>query len=130
MANIDTVAEPGDDGVMSDRQTINVSVPPALEQFIRAQVDAGRFRTASEVVREGLRLLQEAEQRRLLEKWLTQGLTKSEEGELPNGVLDRARAAIRASIDAGLAEARAGQTVDGEEALARLRKKIKARRKS
>ncbi|HVS09243.1 MAG TPA: type II toxin-antitoxin system ParD family antitoxin, partial [Planctomycetota bacterium] len=43
---------------------MNVSVPASLEQFVKAQVAAGRFRTASEVVREGLRLLQEAEHRR------------------------------------------------------------------
>ena len=60
---------------MSDRQTINVSVPAALDRFLKNQVASGRFRTASEVVREGLRLLQEAEHKRLLEKWLIEGLT-------------------------------------------------------
>jgi antitoxin ParD1/3/4 len=114
---------------MSDRQTINVSVPPALDEFIRSQVASGRFRTSSEVVREGLRLLQEAEHRRLLEKWLSQGLTKAEEGGLPSGMLEQAKKSLRVSIDAGLAEVRAGQTVDGEEVMARLHKKIQARRK-
>ena len=40
---------------------MNVSIPPAQEHFVRAQVDAGRYRTASEVIREGLRLLVERE---------------------------------------------------------------------
>jgi len=129
VANIDTPAKSGDISDMSDRQTINVSVPPALDEFIRAQVASGRFRTSSEVVREGLRLLQEAEHRRLLEKWLSQGLSKSEKGVLPSGMLERAKKALRASIDAGLAEARALRTVEGEEVMARLHKKIQARRK-
>ena len=36
---------------------MNVSLTPALEQFIRRQVASGLYNNASEVVREGLRLL-------------------------------------------------------------------------
>jgi antitoxin ParD1/3/4 len=115
---------------MSDRQTMNVSVPASLEQFVKAQVAAGRFRTASEVVREGLRLLQEAEHRRLLEKWLYEGLTKSEEAELPPELLERARTHIRGLIDQGLAEARAGQLLDGPETLRRIREDLENRRRA
>lgn len=42
----------------------NVNLTPELEQFARACVDAGRYNNISEVVRSGLRLLQEAEERR------------------------------------------------------------------
>ena len=46
---------------------MNVSIPPGQEHFVRAKVDAGRYRTASEVIREGLRLLEEREHLRLLD---------------------------------------------------------------
>lgn len=113
---------------MSDRQTMNVSVPSSLEGFIKAQVAAGRFRTASEVVREGLRLLQEAEHHRLLEKWLYEGLTDSERAELAPEVLERARVHIQGLIDQGLAEARAGLLLDGPETMQRLRDELESRR--
>lgn len=107
---------------------MNVSVPSSLEGFIKAQVAAGRFRTASEVVREGLRLLQEAEHHRLLEKWLYEGLTDSERAELPPEVLERARVHIQGLIDQGLAEARAGLLLDGPETMQRLRDELESRR--
>jgi antitoxin ParD1/3/4 len=37
--------------------TINVSLTPQLEQFVRQKVDSGRYNSASEVVREALRLM-------------------------------------------------------------------------
>ncbi len=38
---------------------MNVSLTPDLEQFIQAKVETGLYQSASEVIREGLRLLQE-----------------------------------------------------------------------
>ena len=46
--------------------TLNVSLTPQLEDFIRQTVVSGRYQSASEVVREGLRLLEEREWERLL----------------------------------------------------------------
>ena len=43
------------------RTSLNVSLTPALEQFITARVSSGRYQTASEVVRAGLRLLEQTE---------------------------------------------------------------------
>lgn len=39
----------------------SVALSPHLETFIRRQVDSGRFNNVSEVVRAGLRLLEERE---------------------------------------------------------------------
>ncbi len=43
---------------------MNVSLTPELEEWIRKQVESGRYASASEVVREALRLM-DANQRRL-----------------------------------------------------------------
>lgn len=37
---------------------MNVSLTPQLDNFVGDQVQSGRYRSASEVVREGLRLLE------------------------------------------------------------------------
>jgi antitoxin ParD1/3/4 len=43
---------------------MNVSLTPELEQFVQAKVESGRYNSASEVVREALRLLEDHEQAR------------------------------------------------------------------
>lgn len=45
---------------MPSRQSLNVSLTPELAAWIAAQVASGRYRSASEVVRDALRLLQDA----------------------------------------------------------------------
>lgn len=42
----------------TQRTTLNVSLTPELNQFITSLVQSGDYKSASEVVREGLRLLQ------------------------------------------------------------------------
>ena len=42
----------------------NVSLTPELERFAKSCVEKGRYNNVSEVVRSGLRLLQDQEQRR------------------------------------------------------------------
>ncbi|MBM3540961.1 MAG: type II toxin-antitoxin system ParD family antitoxin [Alphaproteobacteria bacterium] len=44
----------------------NVHLTPELERFARECVEGGRYNNVSEVVRSGLRLLQDAEERRRL----------------------------------------------------------------
>jgi antitoxin ParD1/3/4 len=39
--------------------TMNVSLPAGLARFVEAAVDSGEYGTASEVARDGLRLLQQ-----------------------------------------------------------------------
>ena len=43
---------------------MNVSLTPDLEKFISGKVESGRYNSASEVVREALRLLEEHDQAR------------------------------------------------------------------
>jgi antitoxin ParD1/3/4 len=42
---------------------MNISLTPKLEQFIRTKVESGRYLSASEVVREALRLLEHKDKR-------------------------------------------------------------------
>ena len=41
---------------------MSVSLTPELEQFVSTKVESGRYNSASEVVREALRLLEEQDQ--------------------------------------------------------------------
>jgi antitoxin ParD1/3/4 len=43
---------------------MNVSLTPELEKFVAIKVDSGRYTSASEVVREALRLLEEHDRSR------------------------------------------------------------------
>ncbi len=43
---------------------MNVSLPRELEKFVDQKVESGRFSSASEVVRAGLRLLEEEDKRK------------------------------------------------------------------
>jgi antitoxin ParD1/3/4 len=46
---------------MATRTTLNVSLPVELGNFIAAKIASGRYASASEVVRAGLRLLEASE---------------------------------------------------------------------
>jgi antitoxin ParD1/3/4 len=46
---------------------MNVSLTSELEKFVSAKVESGRYNSASEVVREALRLLEEHDQARSLQ---------------------------------------------------------------
>lgn len=64
-------------------KTINVSLPDPLEAFVQRKVTSGGYSSASEVIREGLRLLQEydAQKLRMLRAALREGF-ESEQGPL------------------------------------------------
>lgn len=77
-------------GGMPIRTSLNVSLTPELEEFVQSRVASGRYQTASEVVREGLRLLEEREQAREtaldeLRAKLRRGAERAERGELLDG---------------------------------------------
>ncbi len=104
----------------------NVALTDEQNAFVDRLVKSGRYASASEVVRDGLRLLQQDEEARLLDKWLVKGLTPREEASIPADVLARARESIRDKVREGLEEARQGKFVDGEKFLARWKMKLEA----
>lgn len=113
---------------MAERQTMNVSLPPDQERFVRAMVAGGRYQTASEVIRDGLRMLEEAQHRRLLEKWLYEGLSDEERAQLPEGLVESARAAVRQVIDDGRRSGEEDGWLEREDVVARVARGRKSRR--
>jgi antitoxin ParD1/3/4 len=51
---------------MAREATLSVSLTSQLKSYVRAKVDSGQYESASEVVRQGLRTLQEQEERERL----------------------------------------------------------------
>lgn len=93
---------------MPGRTTLNVSLTPELSRYVERRVRSGRYQTASEVVRDALRLLEQSEQ-----------------SAVP-AVED-----LKREIEIGLAQLRRGEGTDGEaffEAVAARRKARSARR--
>ncbi|MBD2179526.1 type II toxin-antitoxin system ParD family antitoxin [Aerosakkonema funiforme] len=86
---------------------MNVSLTPELEKFVQEKVKSGRYLSASEVVREALRLLQEQDQIRQLR-------------------LEK----LRKELMMGIEQLDRGEGVDGEKVFASLREKIRKARES
>ena len=82
-----------------------------------------------QMVREGLRLLEENEHRRLLEKWLYEDLSAQELEQLPIEIKDRAQAYFRNLVKEALEDINAGRVVDGPTAMRRLREELEAHAK-
>jgi len=76
---------------------MNVSLTPELEQLVHLKVRTGRYTSASEVVREALRLMDERDQAQALH-----------------------RNAMRQRIAAGMSSLRAREGVDGDGFLATI----------
>lgn len=86
---------------------MNVSLTPELEKFVSTKVESGRYNSASEVVREALRLLEQQDQARA-----------------------RQLAEFNRELGHRLESLDRGQRVDPAEARVRLQRKSEARRKS
>ena len=86
---------------------MNVSLTPELERFVQEKVHSGRYTSASEVVREALRLLEEHEKVRAAQL-----------------------AEFREESDRRLASLERGEGIDGATALAQLRQRSPARRQA
>lgn len=89
---------------------MNVSLTPELEAFVRAKVEGGRYNNASEVVRDALRRMEQAE--RLYEEklaWLKAELQKGQDdidaGRFSERTIDEIVAAVDAEFDAPAARA-------------------------
>lgn len=91
---------------MPIRTSLNVSLTPELEQFVQSRVASGLYQTASEVIREGLRLLEERERAR-----------------------DVALEELRAKIRRGAEQADRGELLDGEAVFEEIRQ-LSARRRA
>ncbi len=78
---------------------ISAEVGAKLEKYVAKLVDSGRYNSKSEVVREGIRLVQEREQK---------------------------LAALDASIARGLADADAGRLIPAEDVFGKLKAKYRA----
>lgn len=85
---------------------MNVSLTPELERRIAEKIDSGLYTSASEVIREGLRLLFETEELR-----------------------ERRLGQLRADIRRGLDQLDRGEDIPGEKLLAEVTERLEARRK-
>ena len=85
---------------MPARSSLNVSLTPELEKFVQERVKSGRYQTASEVVREALRLLEAQEQ-----------------------TYEEALARVRAKLKRGMEQAERGELHDPDEVFAELRRR-------
>jgi putative addiction module CopG family antidote len=103
---------------------MNVSITPELEKFVQHLVASGRYHSASEVFRDGLRLLELAERRRVLEKWLTDGLTKKGKSQRISRPQAKLRSHIERKIQEGLDSLDKGNSVDGKQFLADWRERL------
>lgn len=89
---------------------MNVSLGPKWEQFVGDKLKSGDYQNASEVVRDGLRMLEKQD---LLKKISVASLAELEE-----------------KLSASIASFERGEGIEGEEAFRRLRQRIKDRQES
>ncbi|MCL4785022.1 MAG: type II toxin-antitoxin system ParD family antitoxin [Bryobacterales bacterium] len=89
----------------TNRTTVNVSLTPELDAFLQSRVKSGRYQTASEVVRDALRLLERQERER-----------------------EEAFQQLKAKLERGAAQAERGELLDGDAVFDELRDMIEERR--
>ena len=85
---------------------MDVSLTKELEEFVRRKIESGGYSSATEVISAGIRLLEQEDEFR-----------------------DARLAPIRARVEEGIAQAERGELGDGEEAVARVKKRAAAKRR-
>mgnify|MGYP001335334384 CR=1 FL=1 len=80
---------------------MNVSLTPELERIVNFKVESGLYNSASEVIREGLRLLQQRDEMRELKLQ-----------------------ALRREIQFGINDLEAGQFREGRDAMAEIKDRL------
>ncbi len=91
---------------MARRETLNISLTKQLHKFVQDKIKSGRYTSASEVVREGLRMVEEREKAR-----------------------ERSLHSIRRQIDQGIAALDRGDSVDGDTFFRSLERRAKSSRR-
>jgi len=86
---------------------MNVHLTPELEQLVQSKVKSGRYNSASEVVREALRLLEQRDE-----------------------VFTLRKAEIRKQIEEGWQAAKRGELVEGDEVFAAFDAELEAMERS
>ncbi len=84
---------------------MNISLPHELEAWVQAKVDSGQYASASEVIREALRLQAQFDQARAMHL-----------------------GALNSAIDIGLQDAQDGRVLDVDESRARIDRRRAAKR--
>ena len=84
---------------------MNVSLTPEFDRFVQKEIESGRFASASEVVRAGLRMLSDQEQEResrreVARAWIRESL----DDPRPNLSEDEVVARVEARLSTGLRE--------------------------
>jgi antitoxin ParD1/3/4 len=85
------------------QKTRNIALTPHFDQFVREKIESGRYQSASEVVRDSLRLMEQHERRQVL-------------------------AEVREKIRVGYEQVQRGETVDPDEVFAEIKAMSKAAR--
>ncbi len=87
---------------MANSASMTIRLTPDLESFVRSRVDSGHYRSVSEVIQEGLRLL----------------LARDD------SVFGLAPAEARSQIQVGWEQAERGELVDGEDLFRELEARL------
>lgn len=125
MATFDTGRSARETQRMAQRQTRNVSLPPAQDAFVEAMVASGRYQTVSEVFRDGLRLLEDQEHRRLIERWLRGDLSDAEFESLPDATAKCVMKRFDDLLEPARRQVARGEVRDAFEVIDELRRRYK-----
>ncbi|HVY69188.1 MAG TPA: type II toxin-antitoxin system ParD family antitoxin [Verrucomicrobiae bacterium] len=90
---------------------MNVSLGAQWEQFVNEKVESGRYQTASDVLRDGLRLLEQRER-------------------AFKGVSFNSKEELEQMLEAGIQQLDTGESVPGDVAVKNLRKRAATRRRA